>query len=245
MRYHRRPPSFPEPTQRAGILIMKVERVVRVPVPVPIMPDTSAIFDRMLPLLERALQPSPPQREVLHDEAGRAYERIGNMVRPLKALSAPQGPPARTLFQDPGVPCEVPWADFKSVLEPLLEGAQRPADRQRVPCCLQVYEALIPQHVEALAQAVLGDARLSVQLHPLTAAAAGQLGITLSPSPAQAGPRVRRMPGVLFPQERVFRLQLVSPAASTAPAEEQAQKEQVASAQKFTVRPRKWRVPAP
>lgn len=115
----------------------------------------------------------------------------------------------RRLFPDPGLWRVIRLGDFKEMLAPQLAHPERLRDAHRLPCCLQIYEAMAAQRLESLAAAVLGDPSAANQLRILTDAVAVKLAVTelLQTRPRVPG-HIQREPGVLLPYERVFRLQL-------------------------------------
>src|SRR5947207_2817440 len=127
----------------------------------------------------------------------------------------------RTLLPEPGVWRVVRLGDFKPMLAPQMAHAERLQDSHRLPCYAQVYEAARPQHVEALAAAVVGAPEQVTQLHPLTPQIAARLELVpllASPRPARRRPD----PGMLMPFERVVRLQLATDPSRSVGAKEQA-----------------------
>jgi len=131
----------------------------------------------------------------------------------------------RRLLPEPGRWRVVPFGAFKQILEGQLTHPERLRDAHRLPCYVQVFEAMMPQHVEKLAAAIFGGAGSPARLEPLTNAAVMQLQLAplLPPPPRLRGP-AQRAPGMIRPGERVFHLQLASdptadePEAQTAAA---------------------------
>jgi hypothetical protein len=163
--------------------------------------------------------PQPPADEV--DEA------VEEDDDPLETPSAGPVPPAedpprtafRRLLTEPGAWRVLPFRPFAPLLAPQLSEPTRLRDSHRLPCQVQVFEALAPQRIEALARAILGDAAGPTDLQPLTPTLVAQLDL------AQWLPRPSRVPpfspeqGLVRPGQRFFRLTLASdPTASSQPS---------------------------
>jgi hypothetical protein len=178
----------------------------------------------LAPAVQARPQPHSPvaERPMGHDEKASAGQPPvdGHNQEELKAphsskmVSRPTAGPAapapyRKLFPDPGHWRELRWGDFKGVLAPQLAHPERLCDTHQLPCYVQVYEAVTPQRLESLAAMALGDPRGVSQLHPLTDAMAGKLELTALPqSRPQVPPSRWRESGLVFPHDRLFRLQL-------------------------------------
>ena len=125
-----------------------------------------------------------------------------------RPVSQPQGRrlACRRVFPEPGQECIVSWEQASGLLARRLAHPERLQKSHRLRCYAQVYEATAPHRIEELAAAILGDASLVAELHPLTAVLATRLGLTLT-APSQAiRPRPRRDPGVLLAGDRLVRV---------------------------------------
>jgi hypothetical protein len=178
----------------------------------------------LAPAVQARPQPHSPvaERPMGHDEqasAGQPPVDGHNQEEPKaphssKMVSRPTAGPAapapyRKLFPDPGHWRELRWGDFNGVLAPQLAHPERLRDTHQLPCYVQVYEVVTPQGLESLAAMALGDPRGISQLHPLTDAMAGKLELTALPQRRpQVPPSRRRESGLVFPHDRLFRLQL-------------------------------------
>lgn len=183
-----------------------------------------------LPCLPQAAAPArdvnsrPLHGEILRDECGRFYERVGKRIRPIAELAASaegqplviegrvgrepeeksadvtQGAP-RALFAPPGLWRVVPFGAFKPMLAPQLAHPERLRDSHQIPCHVQVYEAS-------------GDVPAPQSAQPWSDAAAARLQISLAAMPAR----------------RFFALQVASDPTAEAPAP--AQREAPRAAQR-------------
>ena len=174
----------------------------------------------------------PVQGEIMRDQMGRFYERTGLQLCPLHSLvSGPNGEilelaPAnedpsnattktgetacRKLLPDPGEWRVVCWGDFKDMLATQLSHAERLRDSHRLACYVQVYEITKAQRIESLAREVFGAANNDRQLCPLTPAMATKLQLMpLLQRRPHIPPQMRREQGLLLPNDRLFRLQLI------------------------------------
>lgn len=113
----------------------------------------------------------------------------------------------RQLFAEPGPKRVVRLGDFKAMLTPQLVHPERLRDTHRLGCHLQVYEVTRASPLEALATSALGDAGLVNQLDILTEPVVRALSLDGLPrNRLRIPPNFRRQPGVVLPNERVFRL---------------------------------------
>jgi hypothetical protein len=120
-------------------------------------------------------------------------------------------PALRSLLPEPGQWRVICFGSFKQMLAPQLAHPERLRDVHRLPCYVQVYEAMAPQKFEALARAVCGDRASLSDVQPLTHALVMDLQLApLLSAPARIPPSARHEPGVVLPGERVFRLQLAN-----------------------------------
>jgi hypothetical protein len=114
----------------------------------------------------------------------------------------------KKLFADPGQLRLVTLADFRSQLEPQLAKAERLRYSHRLPCYLQVFEILKPQHGTAFAAAI--DKASAHQFRFVTPEVAHKLGLTeLCRQRAKASRSGPQAPGYLLPGDLVCRLQIV------------------------------------
>lgn len=116
--------------------------------------------------------------------------------------------PCRRLYPEPGQEILAVWRDVRDLLAGQLAHPERLRDTHRLRCHAQVYEALAPQRLEALATTVLGDASLAAMLHPLTEGLATRLGLATTMPQWAAHPPQRREPGVALAGDRFVRLLL-------------------------------------
>jgi hypothetical protein len=117
----------------------------------------------------------------------------------------------RKLLQDPGEWRVVCWGDFKDMLAAQLSHAERLRDSHRLACYVQVYEITKPQRIETVATEVFGKADSDRQLCPLTLAMATRLQLMpLLQRRPHIPLQMRREPGLLLPNDRLFRLQLIN-----------------------------------
>jgi hypothetical protein len=175
----------------------------------------------------------PVKGEILGDEQGRLYEKLGNFVRPLRQLAAsqegdlvevgpePHGPPAcRTLFPEPGQWRVLCWGEFKSLLAPQIAHPERLRDNHRLPCYVQVIETTVPRHVESIAAALLGSSELAKELLMLSDSLAERLDLTALLPPRRSVRATRREPGLILPSDRLLRLQVAIDPTAEKPAPE-------------------------
>jgi hypothetical protein len=117
----------------------------------------------------------------------------------------------RKLLQDPGEWRVVCWGDFKDMLAGQLSHPERLRDSHRLVCYVQVYEITKAQRIESLAREVFGTADSDRQLRPLTLAMATRLQLMpLLQRRPHIPPQMRRERGLLLPNDRMFRLQLIN-----------------------------------
>jgi hypothetical protein len=138
-------------------------------------------------------------------------ENVKTASKPAPAeidLAPSHFPPSfRALFPGPGQWRIVRFGDYKQMFVPQLAHPERLRDEHRLPCYVQVYEATVPQRWEASATAILGDRNSLGALQPLTPAVLMHLQLApLLQAPAQRP--TRREPGLILPNDRLFRLQL-------------------------------------
>jgi hypothetical protein len=154
----------------------------------------------------------------VHDEASRpdAHPSKPAAIEPTENRYEP-GPAFRALFPEPGDRRIIPWGEFKDVLEPQISHPDRLRGSHQLPCDLQIFEVIVPQTLEALATAVLGNASAASKLRPLTVDIARKLGVA---PPGRKVPASH--PGLLGRGERYFRLSLASDptAGAQSPARE-------------------------
>lgn len=139
---------------------------------------------------------SPPSRG--RDERAHPLTEPGT-EKPLRV-------PFRRLFPDPGQRRVVRLGDFKAVLTAQLLHPERLRDSHWIPCHLQVYEACVPQRLDSLAAAALGDPKLAWQLQLLNDNVARRLQVTAALKPHWPTAPGMRRPGDILPNECVFRL---------------------------------------
>ena len=117
----------------------------------------------------------------------------------------------RKLLQDPGEWRVVCWGDFKDLLAGQLSHPERLRDSHRLSCYVQVYEITKAQRIESIAREVLGKADSDRQLCPLNLDMATRLQLLpLLQRRPHIPPQMRRERGLLLPNDRLFRLQLIS-----------------------------------
>ena len=167
-----------------------------------------------------AAKPVEPHRTWTVETPDPAPENTHQNAQPQAA--APPAGTFRKLLPDPGHWRVVPFGAFKQMLAPQLAHAERLRDSHRLPCHAQIFELTAPQHVEQLAAAIFGEA-VPGQLLPLTGNEAVQLQLApvLPPPPRipRSGPRA---PGMLFPGDRVFHLQIASDPTAEEPEPQRA-----------------------
>jgi hypothetical protein len=124
------------------------------------------------------------------------------------AATNDQAGPYRHLFAEPGQARLVRLGDFRAMLTPQLAHPERLRDAHRLPCYLQLYEAIKAQPLTSLATELGCDAFPS-QIQFVTESVSRVLGLQGLPRPRHAVvPRYQRPPGMIFPNERVFRLRV-------------------------------------
>ena len=124
-----------------------------------------------------------------------------DLVPAAPAPPAPR-PAGRIFFPEPGKQTVVRWGDFKPMLSPQLAHPDRLRDSHRLPCLLQVYEALAPQAAAPLAAA---------HFEALTEQNEVQLGLAGLLPPRMASPVPPGVqPDSVLPYERFFRLRVAS-----------------------------------
>lgn len=216
--------------ERLGLRIRPLRRLVSGPNGEILEVTESGETSRFLP--RRGLQIE--REEVGSDEAESPDIEVESDVEP---SPTPKGrtpetprqnaPSFRPLFPEPGQWRVVRLGDFKTVLSPQLAHADRLRDTHRLPCHVQVYEAIAPVRLEALVAAVDGDSAGAPRVQPLTRTLALQLGLTpLLPPPRRAAHSPAPHPGLLLAGERAVRLQVAfdptldepAPAAQSTPA---------------------------
>ena len=117
----------------------------------------------------------------------------------------------RSLFPEPGQWRVLRLGDFKPMLVPQLVHPERLRDSHRLPCYVQVFEVSVAQRMEALAEALFGDASATSQLRPLTLAVVQQLQLApLLPAPARRPRPIPRPPELFLPGDRVFYLEVAN-----------------------------------
>jgi hypothetical protein len=170
-------------------------RLVIVAVRQPPMPPTS---DQQLSLRHTR----PLRGDLLCDEDGRFFERIGDHVRPIHHLvPGPDGDVldlmprdhrhaaesadeeaidagVRSLLPEPGLRRVIQFSDFRAMLLPQLAHPERIRDGHRLACLVQVYELTNDSTMEQVAETITGRAERTGELQPLTVAAANLLGLT-------------------------------------------------------------------
>lgn len=118
-------------------------------------------------------------------------------------------PPCRTLFPEPGQKRVVRLGDFKTMLTPQLAHPERLREAHRLACYLQVYEAAKAQSLDSLAVSVLGNTAMVGQLQIVNEPVSRLLGLGgLLRNRPRIPPNFQRQPGMILPNERVFRLRL-------------------------------------
>lgn len=116
----------------------------------------------------------------------------------------------RRLIAEPGTWRVLPFGQFKPLLASQLAHPERLRDSHRIPCHLEIFEAITSQRVEVMARAILGDAAGPTDLQPLTSALIAQLEL------AQLVPAAPRIPayvpeqGLVRPGQRFFHLTVAS-----------------------------------
>ena len=172
----------------------------------------------------RGLQNQPRDDSDEPDTPDIEVETEVNAAKPKKGRTpeAPRrnAPAFRPLFPAPGQWRVLRLGDFKAVLAPQLARPERLRDAHRLPCYVQVYEAIAPLRLEALAAGLDGEPPIAPRLLPLSQALALQLQLTpLLPPPAHTANPAHREPGLLLPGDRAVRLQLaVDPTAEQSAA---------------------------
>lgn len=124
----------------------------------------------------------------------------------------------RRLIAEPGTWRVLPFGCFKLLLASQLSFPSRLRDSHRVPCHLEVFEAIMPQRIDALARAILGEAAGPTDLQPLTPALVAQLGLAqLLPAPVRVPPFSPEQ-GLVRPGQRFFRLVVANDPTAPPPA---------------------------
>ena len=197
-----------------------------------------------------AATPSRPVRgEILRDDRGRLYEKIGSFVRELGPIEAspegdllevqrsaqareeptaeaPKAEPPRKLFPDPGQWRVLRWGEFKGVLGRKVAHPERLRDDHRIPCYVQVLEVRSRLTAGDLAQALFGDPASARDLMMLTPVAAQRLDVAaMLPPIFGEKPEEPRERGVLVAGDRVFVLRpAIDPTADSPRPAERTQK---------------------
>ena len=153
-----------------------------------------------------------------HDEPHAAPADAREAAQPQRP--APSGTAFRRLLAQPGTWRVLPFGSFKLLLASQLSHPARLRDSHRIPCHLEVFEALALQRVDALARAILGETAGPTDLQPLTPALVAQLELAeLLPAPTRVPPFSPEQ-GSVRPGQRFFRLTIANdPTASAAPAQ--------------------------
>jgi len=116
----------------------------------------------------------------------------------------------RRLLVTPGAWRVLHFGLFKPLLAPQLTHATRLRDSHRLPCHVEVFEAIAPQRIDALARAILGDTAGPTELQPLTPAVVAQLELApLLPAPSRVPPFSPEQ-GTVRPGQRFFRLRIAN-----------------------------------
>jgi hypothetical protein len=139
-----------------------------------------------------------------------------------RETAPPRGAPTssgfRRLIAEPGTWRVLPFGGFKLLLASQLSHPARLRDSHRIPCHLEVFEAIMPQRIDALARAILGEAAGPTDLQPLTPALVAQLDLTqLLPAPVRVPPFSPEQGGVR-PGQRFFRLVVANDPTAPPPA---------------------------
>lgn len=192
------------------------------------------------------VMPRPVRGEILRDDCGRFYERIGMRIRPIAELAAStDGKPlavekrarivereatnvhgaTRMLFAPPGLWRVVAFGEFRPMLAPQIAHPQRLRDSHQVPCYLQVYQALADMPLQRLVEMALGAGAAQDLVQPWSDAAAARLQISLPPL-HERREETPRTAGTIRAGSRFFRLHVASDptadAASTEPIADHA-----------------------
>jgi hypothetical protein len=124
----------------------------------------------------------------------------------------------RSLVTGPGIWRVVPFGFFKSILAAQLSHPDRLRDSHRIPCHVEIFEAIAAQRIDALARAILGDSAGPTELQPLTPALVAQLELAqLLPAPSRVPPYSPEQ-GPVRPGQRFFRLRIANDPTAQAPA---------------------------
>jgi hypothetical protein len=155
---------------------------------------------------------TPPRRACVPAPSAANNEQI--QAKPEKTDSSKARPAAaafRILFPEPGQWRVVAFGAFKQMLVSQLAHPERLRDGHRLPCYAQVYEVTAAQRIEKLFAGLCGNIAFSGQLQLLTQATIMELHLgPLLPPRAQFPRPAQREPRMLFPGQRVLRLQLAN-----------------------------------
>jgi hypothetical protein len=111
-------------------------------------------------------------------------------------------------YPEPGQEVVASWSDVRELVTGQLANPERLRHSHRLRCHAQVYEALAPQRLEMLARAMLGDASLATELHPLADWLVMSLGLAATLPPKPVIPPQRREPGIVFAGDRLLRIRV-------------------------------------
>src|SRR5919197_3254037 len=185
------------------------------------------------------VMPRPVRGEILRDDYGRFYERIGMRIRPIAELAASvEGRPlavetrgriiegeatkpqstTRMLFAPPGLWRVVAFGEFRAMLAPQIAHPERLRESHQVPCYLQVYEALADIPLQGFVQAALGPSATPDSVHPWSHAAAARLQISLPPAAHERREETSHAAGMARAGSRFFRLHVASDPTADEPA---------------------------
>lgn len=153
----------------------------------------------------RAERCEPDQSSTLHGTARQEPRPPEPADAGPEKAGEPDGPTFRALFPEPGERRMIAWGDFKDVLESQISHPERLRGSHQLPCDVQIYEVIVPQTLDALATAALGNASAASQLRPLTSEFARKLGVA---APGRKVPASH--PGLLGRGERYYQLHLAS-----------------------------------
>ena len=160
----------------------------------------------------RIARPETADEDVSEDESG-AEESSATQRR-----QAPECAAFRSLLAETGAWRVLTFGSFKPLLAHQLSQPARLRDSHRLPCHIEVFEAIAPQRIDALARAILGDAAGPTDLQPLTPALVAQFELaSLLPAPSRVPPFSAGQELVRAGQ-RFFRLTIANdPTAQPAP----------------------------
>jgi hypothetical protein len=201
-------------------------------------PDLPPATADLAPVAPRSREAAarPVKGEILRDDKGRYYEKIGNTVRELGRLEAtsegdlveaeqPSNPaeenpaPSRKLFSDPGQWRVLQWGQFKALLAGQIAHPERLRDDHRLPCYVQVAEAGSREPVAAFAKSVFGTESIARELMMLSPQAAERLELKALLPPPRNHPASPRERGILLPGDRLFHLRVaMDPTADSTPS---------------------------